>query len=1053
MKITENNEEIIDQTFSVVAKLSKDRVLLKTFKYGKQQYLVNFATGINVTLLMDEFLFISKYFPRDVMHSYVAYRYGLSSFLFRSKELEVLDYSNDIAIAHAVLYLLSTMRKVGVVYCVHSSLLHIEDFICSKSITPKENDPKVTIPTGLLKSDIDKFSQQEKIFDVVINNKKSKLLAAKQKDAFYSKRQTTTTMENFLSVVTNALDSHDGKPPAEPKFFNYIFNLDLGIFPALSTFKAIKDGEKSYVLNKRVLLPEVYEVLKGCNSVKKFMGISTVPTTTPEHYSHEKEVFSSIRGVSSRSKVSSFIKGITIKETGLLPKEVDPFLSKSILINNEGTPNLYFISNRLEKFVAKFYGVEIDYAKWPSFKNYRISISGTSREELVTEFNCYPMQVWNSYFKWAIETGANIITFKTNVPAEKSKEYSLFRRKPDVRLIDILTLNTISVNDEYQLNLLRQTVKYSEEVGLFAPEDKEKSKVLHSDLLTAAQTLVSQALIPRGVKKRDVLSKPTSSIPRTKILACSSEYARKVDATVYKKIKKLTLIRWDTFKAASDRKFPLLCSLMSTRAMALVASHHDFADSLLGPSLTSGLAYTTKNEISRVKNEHYEYSSEDLLLTCVYTNLENEVSVGLYSKQYKRHVHATTTPGYHSWFKGRYLQEGSPVIATSKEFMQDEILLEEQTTTITTRVAAADRKTAVRDAKAQIQAINNYIIKDLQPRMMKCDMGSQDLEVLTKEREDERKKMKALTDITKNSRSMTVDERSQNAINNEHVLIDIVSSYYDNSVAQLLHKRLSKGQEQKIDVTKANPQLIDFIIKLMDTRGNRMSVESKETESRAYFGKELSKLTIDESNCVVFNLVTRVTDQWRTPFISLLIESIRLKGSSLAIAQKFMRPEGSLTTEEVALFFKDKKDYGTTLCTLLENLHTMQGYISDVVTSIDLISPPDQETFAVTPGNTQRLVTLLEQATYEKNNKTKVASKRRRLKNLFKLYRDDFYSDMLFDDLDSIGYSIQEYRTEFEKVAHTFAPKKKNTKGDIFSRPEKKKKYTYATPQYNQEPK
>ena len=1039
---THNDLELFTRSTKLEARISNSDKLYSTTLGSKIKYYTSIDESIDATILIDELAFMTYNYTIDAVYSYVAYRYGLVPSLYTLKILEIRDFTNITEIGNAVLTLLREVRKIGKVHCIFNTLRQSEDFLMTKLLN---NRDKPTMfdrnSAGLLLSKHDKYRQQEIIFGTEIFNKERKEKAQALKKDIYQKSKSTITMQNFFNLVSATMDTR------ESKIFNYVFKTDFNVFPSLTTFKTLrKDPEKlgekgaPFISFKNVVVPEVYEVIDTCLQVESCLGTETAKVDNPEDYDDPEKVFKTIEGVASRRYISKYAKGNMVASGKSLNKTIDPFYFKSKLLSTGSTEPLYFIRDDLEAFLKKFYDYEVNYIDCPVFIEYRESLSGSIREEVAYALNCYPIKVWEAYFAWESERGNSKLVFRKDAPKERTRMYDFHKKLQNPTIRQLVQLHVLSNNDEYYMHLFRRTLEYSTEVGLISDNVKTDYSRFNSDLLKAAQILTSQAFIYGDMQKLGTMRSPVISISGAKIKAANrlaSTSNRKLDAYVRKNTSKMTLVNWDNFKITTDGQFPMFFSYLSSRAMALVARHHDFADSLLGEHIVRDNAETIRRSADSIVSygsfykDSIKYEDETLLSTCYYTKFRENISIGLYSKMYNRHPHKVFSYGYHAWFNNSYkpLESGGIRYATNILFMRRKIKLAERVATNVERERAAARKAEVADLKKERTELESHL-KELETELKKYPYNPLQKEKperllwLHKERNKCLSRLKKIANLLKNSRTRSYSDRVVNIIEKENKFVDLLNKVYDDTVSRALKRRelgskfsqeeLYSSEFQRTRFPYSNAGLHELLVGISNSKNCNIRIKSNlNAVSYQMYSKSANELSAEELKAVELKYLRDLFDKWKSPFISVAVNAIRFKGSAIALAGKYLDYSGELTISEVSVHLSTKQQQGISI-TAHATDEKIHEYILSAVECASKIVFPFGNMAIADKRALKDFGDLLESALYEGSNRKEIRQKKKKLKNLCMIYKDNFFHEDLSHDLDSIDCTLQQYKDVYK---------------------------------------
>lgn len=559
---------------------AQDPNALALYEYkfsGGTKLEINKIPEIDVALLVEELSFVLKYFQVGTIHKYLAFRYGVLPSMYKSS---VVITSNNIY--YSIIYLCQVQKNVGTRICnyIKKENIYLGSLEFKKGITHIEEpypeafnivDSRTSISKRYLAHSIDdRFS------------------------LWCESGKTTLSFDQFNEMVKEFDDA-------------VIRDFILQPLKDYQSHTPIKTQMKDKLM---FVNPEVHHILESLKPFTKLVGQSNIITNRPQDYDKPENIFTEIRGVVALKDLENSVKKLMGSTTGILPKEIDPFLIKSSIKGRVFNQDLLFIpANVLNGLIQRHCAPNFTDPKSP-FAIYRSHVKGTAREELVSDTGSYPYYVWQSYFKQTELQNPGVSHLSSG---ELERAFSL---------------SNISLKKEHQILLLRSSAEYSKEHFLFV---KGKSPQLNKDLLLSSQLLVSLVWNKRISGFGSNKEKCFISVTKTNA---------KID-TVYPSTY-LRVILWDKVKMLFDNILPLLLSTLPTRGIVLVAKHHDQYNN-------DGTFTGCESKIDYPGNEEQKYAAHALSASMF--SLVNSKKLGFYLSKNKSGL---VTKDYANWFRKEY---------------------------------------------------------------------------------------------------------------------------------------------------------------------------------------------------------------------------------------------------------------------------------------------------------------------------------------------------------------------------------------------------------------
>ena len=411
---------------------------------------------------------------------YVAYRYGLLSHMFTTKDM----VKGPEAASELVLKLLGKIKLHGMQRCFRISLEHNSDFL----VFCCENPPQLTVEQQTLFFLMQNTSIKRKaeIIGVPLPEGYNKIDIVAYHDYLNKHNndgQMLLTLQELLEHFTQATGETFKSDSLKGGYLvDYIFSDD--------PHYRRRAGSIHSRYAVKYMNPEVFKLISYIKPFLNNLWDITERSPIKDKFKDPEKRFSKLAGavhpLKVKSDVTSAFRGELEHPIDHFDPKYDPFYMRTIANKEEEEP-LYFLKeeqkhileyHRLLKSDTPFsqlFSLPIklkDGSKRDPFAEYEQEIEGSPRLKIVKKLHAYPKRVWNSFFDLVHMT--RIVPLPTEV-ADNNNIW----KKLDVENGFYL----ISLQEEVNLHLFRAIVKDRIDVGV----SDSQHKLLHQ----CAQFLVS----------------------------------------------------------------------------------------------------------------------------------------------------------------------------------------------------------------------------------------------------------------------------------------------------------------------------------------------------------------------------------------------------------------------------------------------------------------------------------------------------------------------------------------------------------------------------------
>ena len=617
------------------------------------------TSPVNTTKLLLEMIFIldkKNNFLLEAKHSYIAYRYGLLGHMYTDKLLKypVADAGKVVS------KMLRGLEICGYEQCILALIEQPNNFMAFKN--------KPDFSSEQLK-DMHEFTDSKDVLQQLIT---IGVLADQDVYTNYSKycAQHTSRLEKFKVYI----GQDEMQADINVLLSGSTLNNDSAFLTDVNDYllnHKMPDGSSKYMSTSyRVINPEVFKLLMYLKPLMPLVDENSRKVTRRDNYEDPDKVFSALRGsidlVKAKSKVLEFYNPDTHVQLDnrALPTEFDPFTHKSMFVKNKKPANLYAPTKKTYTQLVTAYGSEYMNPNFNigdeqnkniinPFSEYIRSVKGTHRETIALGLMAYPHEVWRKFCDLVYKHRGLALSAQVGLH--------------EFNLLEELKLNKIHLIQEQIIHFYKELTKFSVTEKVKHYNVKESSWVttsynnsLCSLLFKASQILVSLGL--REARDTDKLGSHTFrsfSIPRIRIRKYSEDLG--VNPALFEnlhlnKISKLTTINWDTIKGILDKKLPLLLYTVKPEAMAIVANHHDFAETVFDSNINEKNGYTLQNAFYSSIQPNYDLSSANYnthFTTTILTKCSSRGRFGIYRAGGFHYMfkNPIQTIGYFQWFQ------------------------------------------------------------------------------------------------------------------------------------------------------------------------------------------------------------------------------------------------------------------------------------------------------------------------------------------------------------------------------------------------------------------
>lgn len=627
--------------------------------------VVNFP--VNTVKLLLEMMFIldkKNRFLLEAKQSYITYRYGLLGHMYSTKLL-----TKPVAEAGLVVSrMLRGLAVYGYERCVPSMIEQPNNFIAFK------RNPDVSREEL---QDMHEFTDTKNVYQQMLT-----IGITADKEVYKNYSNYFARHAYRLEKLKVYIDQEELKADISTLITGSPNNLNEPLVSDTNDYllnMKMPDGSYKYMSTLyKAVNPEVFKLLMYLKPLWSLIDENSCKTVHRDNYKEPDKVFKTIRGsvdiVKAKDKVLEYYnpsKRITLEGNSLAP-EFDPFTHKSFVVESKKPPKLYAPSKKAYALLIRKHGrdymnpnINIGDSENPNvvnpFTEYLATVKGTNRETIARGLMAYPHEVWRKF--------CDLVQKHRETPLEQQiREFppELRCKYEEMNLLQELQLNGMHLLQEQIIHFYKEIVSFSVNEHLKHNNIDEKSWVItrYNDslctlLFKGAQVLVSLGLFEvRDEPRLGLHTFRSFSIPRIKIREHYEAF--KLSEARIKKLQldqmsKLTVINWDAIKGILDRKLPLLLHTIKPEAMAIVANHHDFAETLFGSSMCMKNGYTLQNVYALSFNSEHgiQYSNYNAhKTTTIYTNYRERGLLGLYRAGVAHYLYKNPvqTVGYYQWF-------------------------------------------------------------------------------------------------------------------------------------------------------------------------------------------------------------------------------------------------------------------------------------------------------------------------------------------------------------------------------------------------------------------
>ena len=559
---------------------------------------------VDVPMLINEFAYYKEYFMQSNLLMYIQRRYGLL--------VSVIPYhliKNSKCYTTNVLMLLNLRKSQG---------QHVSNFIAFSSERYIPMMPKKLGSTALTKASLDTQAYYGDIYD--LNDIKESLssidiekfeyqgIVTKCHQALVSSRASNnliyqhTPLDNLYNNPdmfnpTLELQLQFKKVAMPLHVFNkaYMQHIQKQLPYTATTF--VTGG---YDLPEKLLQPAIVKALEYLAPFNAFLRTETKIVADPTLFDSvnlEKDtILESCRGhvdiasTHALTEVTNRFSRSSKKNINNYPATVDPYFERSIVQNKLLTPlcvfNAQIVNNHYEAGDSRDdVEYDIDFNITKAFSNYLLSIKGTARYDAAVHMNAYPRSVWETHINKLTQI---IQDHPDNFPVTTTQAMSdmflpLAEYKLQHRLAKLASnlLREIPFREESYLYLLRATVEKSR--GIY--DRTTDTTALNEQLFTTAQILVSLALTKRVAQTSQKVVQ--SSVAQLNPRVFKHFWKNNVTPVPKSRIFNVVGINWVIAKSKLDATYPMYFSLLSSKALSIIASHHDCVENRVTGALYS----------------------------------------------------------------------------------------------------------------------------------------------------------------------------------------------------------------------------------------------------------------------------------------------------------------------------------------------------------------------------------------------------------------------------------------------------------------------------------